>query len=183
MVCKYRFFFPLSIFFLVADIIGLNWRNKASPHPSKAIYEVIARSNNVHEYSCCWFIRGFTNVPTKQLSFWVATRILRHSKSIERRAATIVLFIKLAVALKTIGNLNSVVGMLGGLNHGCVQRLRRTWELVPEEQRREFAELEAFVDSIGNYRAYRTYLAELAKKNLPAIPYLGVHVMALLLTL
>lgn len=83
------------------------------------------------------------------------------------------LFIQLAKALKDIGNLNSVVGMLGGLNHGCVQRLRKTWDVVPKDHMQTFADLEAFVDSVGNYRNYRPYLVEMGKLQLPAIPYLG----------
>ena len=83
------------------------------------------------------------------------------------------LFVLLAKALKDIGNLNSVVGLLGGLNHGCVQRLRKTWDVVPKEHLQTFADLEAFVDSVGNYRNYRPYLQELTKAQSPAIPYLG----------
>jgi hypothetical protein len=85
------------------------------------------------------------------------------------------------------------MALLSGLSLGCIQRLKKTWEVsdsfslflvlsmdwltlgcfqaVPKQYTTLFATLTTFMESQGNYRNYRNFLKQAEP---PLLPYIGL---------
>ena len=63
-----------------------------------------------------------------QVSYWVSTEICM-CPHVRTRVGVVETFIKLALALRKLRNYNTLYAVVTGLNHGAVQRMRRTWEV------------------------------------------------------
>jgi len=107
-----------------------------------------------------------------KLSFWVATSILWYS-NVDTRSKVVEKFITIAKHLRKLGNFNSLMGILGGLNLGCISRLKKTFAGISDKASKEFKNLnESLMSPKASWKAYREALQA---QGLPRLPYLGVH--------
>ncbi|UYV83701.1 RAPGEF2 [Cordylochernes scorpioides] len=102
-------------------------------------------------------------------ALWVATEICSES-NIVTRSKIIKNFIKLVAHCLEFRNFNSVFAILGGLNHGAVQRLRQTWEKVPTKHRSKLKELEKVTDPTRNMQYYRNLISKSKSPLIPSFP-------------
>eukprot|EP00026_Physarum_polycephalum_P002344 Phypoly_transcript_02350.p1 GENE.Phypoly_transcript_02350~~Phypoly_transcript_02350.p1 ORF type:complete len:840 (+),score=167.09 Phypoly_transcript_02350:149-2668(+) len=106
-----------------------------------------------------------------QVSYWVATMILMHTK-VEDRVKVWEKIIDIAKALLKLNNFNTLMSIIGGLNNSCVFRLKKTKKKLLSNARDVVANIEKVMNTQQSFKNYRTALRE---ANLPCLPYLGVH--------
>jgi son of sevenless-like protein len=129
-------------------------------HPSMCLdSDLLATSPPVQD-----IINRFNNV-----SYWVAHEIVT-TPNLKKRISLVKHYISVAEHCKLIGNFNTLLEIIAGLNMSPVQRLKRTW-LKLHRSKKTFDSLEALMDSNHNYSAYRQALAE---TQTPCLPYVGV---------
>ncbi|ESO03361.1 hypothetical protein HELRODRAFT_140568, partial [Helobdella robusta] len=105
------------------------------------------------------FLKKLTNIDSyvhwyNRLSYFVATEICMHLKK-KNRARMIEYFVDVAKECINIGNFNSLMAILGGLNMPAIQRLKKTWAKVNKEK---FEILERLSNPCGNFNSYRSSL-------------------------
>lgn len=89
-----------------------------------------------------------------KLSLIVATEICRHSRK-KHRSKTIEFWVEIARECFNIGNFNSLMSIISGLNMSPVVRLKKTWNKV---QSGKFSILEHQMDPSSNFSSYRSTL-------------------------
>ena len=89
-----------------------------------------------------------------RLSFLIASSVCAHKKK-KHRARLIEFWIEVARECVNIGNFNSMMGIISGLNMSPVSRLRRTWTKIHSGK---FAVLGHQIDPTSNFVSYRTTL-------------------------
>jgi len=103
------------------------------------------------------------------------TRLIEHSilepKDAASRAATIRVWIKIASRLYNLRNYSSLKALTSALSTPPIQRLAKTWHLVPKKH---IAILAAWNDLLSEQDNYKNYRSLLAHAHSPAIPFLGV---------
>lgn len=104
----------------------------------------LKRTNNLESY-VQWFNR---------LSYFIATEICMHLKK-KNRVRMIEYFIDVAKECVNIGNFNSLMAIIAGLNMSPIQRLKKTWEKVNKEK---FEILEHQMNPSSNFGSYRSSL-------------------------
>lgn len=102
------------------------------------------KTKNLESY-ISWFNR---------LSNLVASQICSHLKK-KHRVKLIQFFIDTAKECFNIGNFNSLMAIIGGLNLGAVSRLKRTWAKVNTDK---LEILEHQMDPTSNFTSYRSTL-------------------------
>ncbi|XP_037779409.1 ras-GEF domain-containing family member 1B-like [Penaeus monodon] len=107
-----------------------------------ACYKDLKKTSNLESY-IQWFNR---------LSYLVATHASREEKT---RVKVIEWWIEVARECFNIGNFNSLMGIIAGLNMSIVSRLKKTWSKV---QSAKFAVLEHQMDPSSNFSSYRSTL-------------------------
>lgn len=112
------------------------------------------KANNLQAY-VEWFNR---------LSFLVATEICTAAKK-KHRARIIDFFIDVARECFNIGNFNSLMAIISGMNMSPVSRLRKTWSRVKTAK---FDILEHQMDPTCNFYNYRTSLKGATQRSLTA---------------
>ncbi|XP_067588715.1 ras-GEF domain-containing family member 1C isoform X5 [Pseudorca crassidens] len=112
------------------------------------------KTNNLEAY-VKWFNR---------LCYLVATEICMLSKK-KQRAQVIEFFIDVARECFNIGNFNSLMAIISGMNMSPVSRLKKTWAKVKTAK---FFILEHQMDPTGNFCNYRTALRGAAHRSLTA---------------
>ncbi|XP_006814037.1 ras-GEF domain-containing family member 1B-like [Saccoglossus kowalevskii] len=110
----------------------------------KIPFQDIKKTNNLEAY-VEWFNR---------LSYFVATEVCMHIKK-KHRARLIEYFIDVAKESFNIGNFNSLMAILAGLNMCPVSRLKKTWAKVNTAK---FEVLEHLMDPTSNFSNYRQSL-------------------------
>lgn len=90
----------------------------------------------------------------------------------KRRALVIKHWTKVAARCLELKNYDSLMAIMCSLNQSVVQRLKRTWELVPKKTKARLEELNAVVDCSKNSVSLRKRLETALA---PCIPYLGIH--------
>lgn len=112
---------------------------------------------------------------SNNLSYWVASHILAQ-KSAESQTNVICRFVMIAHHCENLGNYNSVMSLIGGLNFQFIYRLRERWEL-----KTQFKILLANIKKLClaemNYHNYREVLVkrrQLLKTGVPTVPYIGI---------
>jgi len=112
------------------------------------------------------------------VSQWAATEVVMAHPS-RQRIAVIEKLIQLAQKCAELRNYNSLMEILGGLNRGSVQRMKKAWEAVSQSSRETFQALNNLVDPRRNYKNYRDQL----KRNVvPCLPYVGMYLRDLTFT-
>ncbi|XP_066128552.1 ras-GEF domain-containing family member 1C isoform X1 [Saccopteryx bilineata] len=99
-----------------------------------------------------------------RLCYLVATEICMPSKK-KRRAQVIEFFVDVARECFNIGNFNSLMAIVSGMNMSPVSRLKKTWAKVKTAK---FFILEHQMDPTGNFCNYRTALRGAAHRSLTA---------------
>ncbi|MBV94929.1 Ras-GEF domain-containing family member 1C, partial [Eschrichtius robustus] len=112
------------------------------------------KTNNLEAY-VKWFNR---------LCYLVATEICMPAKK-KQRAQVIEFFIDVARECFNIGNFNSLMAIISGMNMSPVSRLKKTWAKVKTAK---FFILEHQMDPTGNFCNYRTALRGAAHRSLTA---------------
>ncbi|XP_064637616.1 ras-GEF domain-containing family member 1B-like isoform X3 [Lineus longissimus] len=107
-------------------------------------FQDMKKTNNLEAY-VQWFNR---------LSYMVATEISMHLKK-KQRAKIIEFFIDVAKECFNIGNFNSLMAIIAGLNLSPVSRLKKTWGKVNTDK---FDILEHQMDPSNNFASYRSTL-------------------------
>ncbi len=103
------------------------------------------------------------------ISSWVVYAVLDPSKA-KNRAKSVVIFIKLAVELRRLGNYSGLTAVLAGLNSSSISRLKSTFKYVDTKTLNELIALETLMSPEMSYKNYR---AEFYHAR-PRISYLGV---------
>eukprot|EP01113_Clastostelium_recurvatum_P040383 TRINITY_DN6279_c0_g1_i6.p1 TRINITY_DN6279_c0_g1~~TRINITY_DN6279_c0_g1_i6.p1 ORF type:complete len:1281 (-),score=298.73 TRINITY_DN6279_c0_g1_i6:220-4062(-) len=124
---------------------------RTGPNGSQVIQAIIARFNDI--------------------AGWVATEVVRTSQ-IRRRVAILTKFIQLGKILCEMGNYNSLMEVLAGLNMHPVQRLHITWAGLSPSWMRSWRRLNKLMGHHSNYRRYRSVLASRLAGN--TLPYFGL---------
>ncbi|GAB0097103.1 ras-GEF domain-containing family member 1B [Sergentomyia squamirostris] len=89
-----------------------------------------------------------------RLSYLVATSIVRHGKK-KQRVRLMEYWIEAARECFNIGNFNSLMAIVAGLNMSPIARLKKTWAKV---QSAKFSILEHQMDPSSNFSSYRSTL-------------------------
>lgn len=113
-------------------------------------------------------LRQFEGLVNREM-FWVITEVCGEM-NIARRARILKMFIKIAKYCHEAKNLNSCFAILSGLNHGCVQRLKSTWEKVSQKHWKTFDTLSNLMDPSRNMYKYRHLLTKWSATP-PLIPF------------
>eukprot|EP00062_Callorhinchus_milii_P001489 gi/632936670/ref/XP_007895686.1/ PREDICTED: ras-GEF domain-containing family member 1A isoform X2 [Callorhinchus milii] len=111
----------------------------------------IKKTYNLEAYDN-WFNR---------LSSLVATEICRVGKK-KQRTRVVEFFIDVARECFNIGNFNSLMAIISGMNLNPVARLRKTWSKV---KKAKFEVLENHMDPSSNFSHYRTALQGAAQRS------------------
>jgi len=107
-------------------------------------YKDMKQTSNLENY-VHWFNR---------LSYFIATEICMHLEK-KNRVRMIEYFIDVAKECINIGNFNSLMAIIAGLNMNPIQRLKKTWEKVNQEK---FHVLEHQMNPASNFGSYRSSL-------------------------
>ncbi|XP_058442701.1 uncharacterized protein LOC131425117 isoform X2 [Malaya genurostris] len=89
-----------------------------------------------------------------RLSYIVATEVCKHSKK-KQRARVIEYWIETARESFNIGNFNTLMAIIAGLNLSPITRLKKTWAKI---QSAKFSILEHQMDPTSNFSSYRSTL-------------------------
>lgn len=106
-----------------------------------------------------------------RVSMWAATEVAKPS-TCKRRAAAIVHLIQVAGECRKLRNFASTMQVVAGLSISSVVRLKKTWRLVPKKMTTRLSTLQAELEPMANFKAYR---AAIAGAQLPALPYMGLY--------
>ncbi|CAH1715707.1 unnamed protein product [Aphis gossypii] len=117
---------------------------KDSPHIDSS-FKDMKKTKNLESY-VHWFNR---------LSYLVASEICKHSKK-KQRVKTIEFWIETARECFNVGNFNSLMAIIAGLNMSPISRLKKTWHKV--QQSAKFTILEQYMDPSSNFSSYRSTL-------------------------
>lgn len=89
-----------------------------------------------------------------RLSYFAATEIVKHPKK-KQRVRVIEFWIETARECFNIGNFNSLMAIIAGLNLSPISRLKKTWSKI---QSAKFSVLEHQMDPTSNFNSYRSTL-------------------------
>ncbi|KAL5474699.1 hypothetical protein EMCRGX_G026682 [Ephydatia muelleri] len=112
---------------------------------------------------CIQFFNGVTN--------WVVCNILREM-TMAKRAEIIVKFVEATRYLFNLHSYNTMLAVLGGLNHFSVRRLLQTWNVVDKSKKEDLNTWTNFFSSHMNYSAYRHAVTQL--DGAFCIPVIGI---------
>ncbi|XP_046670965.1 ras-GEF domain-containing family member 1B-like [Homalodisca vitripennis] len=96
---------------------------------------------------------------SNRLTYLVATEIVKQTKK-NKRIKIVDLWLNTAQCCFNLGNFNSLMSILSGLNLSAVSRLKRTWTKV---DRQKFVMLEKQMDASGDFSNYRLILKTASK--------------------
>ncbi|KAL0104407.1 hypothetical protein PUN28_017258 [Cardiocondyla obscurior] len=116
---------------------------KESPHLETS-FKDMKKTRNLESY-VQWFNR---------LSYFVATEVCKHAKK-KQRVRVVEYWIETARECFNIGNFNSLMAIIAGLNMSPISRLKKTWSKV---QSAKFLILEHQMDPSSNFSSYRSTL-------------------------
>jgi len=108
---------------------------------------------------------------SNQVSFWVASQLVRTPNQHER-IAVLKRFITIAYHCKKFNNFNTMMEIMGGLELSSIQRLKRTWAGLPSESVLIYEELTNLINPRQNFNHYRQALRT---ADPPMLPYIGIH--------
>lgn len=122
----------------------MSFLNISDAEVDEARQRAARRTKNLQAY-VDWFNR---------LSYLVATTVCQKKKK-KQRVKVIEFWVEIARECVNIGNFNSLMGIITGLNMIPVARLKRTWQKL---QTSKFQVLEHQMDPSSNFLSYRTTL-------------------------
>jgi hypothetical protein len=105
------------------------------------------------------------------LAYTVSDTILAPTEA-KKRALVIKHWIRIAGCCLETRNFECMMAIVESLRTSMIQRLRRTWELVPKKSKAKFDELKAIVDVDENWKSLRHHVNEASA---PCLPFLGIY--------
>ncbi|KAI9017327.1 ras guanine nucleotide exchange factor domain-containing protein [Gaertneriomyces semiglobifer] len=105
-------------------------------------------------------------------SYWTVTEILRQ-KDFKKRVNLLRKFIQTAKASEQLNNFFTMFAIITALCKPVVQRLKKTWEALPEKVKKAWVECEKMVDPSRNMKNYRDLAAHARP---PIVPFLPIYV-------
>ena len=90
----------------------------------------------------------------------------------KKRAAIIKHWIKIGVECLALNNFNCLFSIYSALADSSINRLKKTWALVSEKRKQQFAEFHHIFDASHNKKNLRQKLAEHVP---PCIPFMGLY--------
>ncbi|KAJ1655164.1 hypothetical protein IWQ61_005037 [Dispira simplex] len=138
--------------------------------------------NKIKSAECldnAWMSKDPTRAPnmkamveiSDRLSRFVSGTILSEPEP-RKRGNIIKYFIIVADRCRGLNNFNSLMSILGGIEMGAVQRLKRAWDTVGTRSIAMLEDLKGLMSTSMNCARYRQ---ELHSCNPPCIPFLGTH--------
>ena len=91
---------------------------------------------------------------------------------IKERAKTFSFFIHVGKELQKLHNYDMLMAVMGALNNSPIQRLKKTWQIVPNDDLLLYDELDELTSHIGNYKMYRAVTESLRTKHENYLPIL-----------
>lgn len=116
---------------------------KENPHLETS-FKDMKKTHNLEQY-VQWFNR---------LSYLVATQVCRYPKK-KQRVRVVEFWVEVGRECFNIGNFNSLMAIIAGLNMSPISRLKKTWSKI---QSGKFAILEHQMDPSSNFSSYRSTL-------------------------
>ncbi|XP_019762740.2 ras-GEF domain-containing family member 1B-A [Dendroctonus ponderosae] len=107
-------------------------------------FKDLKKTRNLEQY-VQWFNR---------LSYFVATQVCKYQKK-KQRVKMVEFWIETGRECFNIGNFNSLMAIIAGLNMSPISRLKKTWNKI---QSGKFAILEHQMDPSSNFSSYRSTL-------------------------
>ncbi|XP_063444362.1 rap guanine nucleotide exchange factor 6-like isoform X6 [Mytilus trossulus] len=101
-------------------------------------------------------LNKFSELVNREM-FWVISEVCGELNLV-RRMKLIKHFIKMARHCKDCKNFNSMFAIISGLSHNCVDRLRNTWEKVPNKYAKTYNDLRDLMDPSRNMSKYRNLM-------------------------
>ncbi|OON17471.1 RasGEF domain protein, partial [Opisthorchis viverrini] len=111
----------------------------------------------------------FTELVNRE-AYWAPTEICMES-NLNRRVDLIKRFIKLAKLCRDLRNFNTMFCILVGLHQTPVERLKQTWERLPNKYFKMYRDLSMVLDTSRNFFQYRNMLTG-TEAAAPMLPYL-----------
>ena len=105
-----------------------------------------------------------------RISMWVATSILLQPK-VKDRVRVVLRIINVAKALKELGNYNTLMGIIAGLNMSCISRLKLTMAAVGRKPLDTLKNLQSIVDPTASFKTLRDTLRQGFGSS--QLPYIG----------
>ncbi|PRP89263.1 hypothetical protein PROFUN_02137 [Planoprotostelium fungivorum] len=104
------------------------------------------------------------------LSSWVTTEIVTElNKSVQLEIAE--RMIRVAKKCEMLGNYDSCLAIISGLNNFAVQRLKGMWNAISERARMDYKYLDDLMSPASNFRLYQE---DMATRKGAVVPYIGV---------
>ncbi|XP_071130704.1 rap guanine nucleotide exchange factor 6-like isoform X14 [Mytilus edulis] len=101
-------------------------------------------------------LNKFSELVNREM-FWVISEVCGELNLV-KRMKLIKHFIKMARHCKDCKNFNSMFAIISGLSHNCVDRLRNTWEKVPNKYAKTYNDLRDLMDPSRNMSKYRNLM-------------------------
>jgi hypothetical protein len=141
-------------------------------HPIEFLQEIWKKKDDDSSPSFKFFVERFDKE-----SYWVATELI-HCRDAKKRVLALKKFIYLTKVLLAkkksieLNNFFSTFSLIAGLNLVPVQRLKKTWEALPEKVKQTWQEVEKIADPSKNMRNYRERLQQVSP---PMVPFLRIR--------
>uniref|UniRef100_A0A5K4FE73 Rap guanine nucleotide exchange factor 2 n=1 Tax=Schistosoma mansoni TaxID=6183 RepID=A0A5K4FE73_SCHMA len=111
----------------------------------------------------------FTDLVNRE-AYWAPTEICNET-NLNRRVDLLKRFIKLAKLCRELLNFNTMFCLLVGLHQTPVERLKQTWDRLPNKYQKIYRDLSMVLDTSRNFHHYRTLLSA-NNVSAPMLPYL-----------
>lgn len=131
------------------ECLGQGWNKEQKETNSPHIYQLIQRFN--------------------MMGKWVVSEIVKETDT-TKRGKLIEHFLGIAHRCRELNNFNSMMGIFAGLTSSSVSRLKKTWELVPQDLVSRF-EQDCSILFSKNYKLLRDAVKQSVP---PSLPYLGI---------
>lgn len=110
----------------------------------------------------------FADISNKEM-FWVVCEIL-NEPDIDRRVRIIKQFVRVAEDCYRLRNYNSMFAIISGLGHSCVNRLKKTFEKLHSDYKKQLDDLRGLFDPSKNMSIYRSCLNGTEPPAIPLFP-------------
>ncbi|KAJ5174454.1 uncharacterized protein N7482_000331 [Penicillium canariense] len=105
---------------------------------------------------------------------WVVSEIVL-TRDIHERARTIIKYIHTAAHARRLCNYATMLQVAIALSSSDCTRLQKTWQLIPQEDKRLFKDMECLIQPVRNFHDLRVEM-ETANLQEGCIPFIGLYV-------